>query len=79
MSDTAKRPRVTRFFVRDAVHFGGTVKNSLSAGDMGAVIERTASGVLVKYEQPDGKGQKAKHETFIPDSNMTSIDLETTG
>ncbi len=76
MSEQAKRPKVTRFHVRDAVNYGGMTKLSVSAGDMGAVIERTPGGLLVRYERPDGKGKTEKRETFVPDSNVTSMDLE---
>lgn len=78
MSDTkeAKRPKVTRFFLQSAVYFGGAVKTGMKAGDMSSVIERTPGGLLVRYVDNDGKGGKAKWETFVPDSNIASFDLE---
>lgn len=72
----AKRPKVTRFFVRDAVHLGGSVKQSLSAGELASSLERTPGGILVRYEQPDGKGAKVKRSSFIPDANVLVMDLE---
>lgn len=72
----AKRPKVTKFYFRDAVHLGGSVRNSIQAGDMASILERTPGGVLVRYETGDGKGGKARRESFIPDSNIASMDLE---
>jgi hypothetical protein len=73
----AKRPKVTRFLTRDVVNYGGVTKNTLNTGDMGAVIDRTPGGLLVRYERPDSKGKMERRETFVPDSNVISIDLET--
>lgn len=81
MSDVKgeRRPKVTRIFVRDAVHFGGQAKLSMVAGELASVLDRTPGGVLVRYESPDGKGKKERRETFVPDSNIVAMDLEVQG
>lgn len=73
-----RRPKVTRFFMRDAVFFGGNPKLSFVAGDYASTLERTPGGMLVRYETPDGKGKKERRETFVPDSNIVGMDLEVT-
>jgi hypothetical protein len=79
MSDakTERRPQVKRFTVRDSVNFGGKTPMTLSAGDLRSIIERTPGGLLVRYETTDATGKHTKRETFVPDSNIVSMDLET--
>lgn len=80
MSDgkTERRPKVLKVDARDAVNLGGDMRNAIKA-ELTTSLERTPSGVLVRYEGKDKDGKKTRRETFVPDSNIKSMDLEVQG